>query len=301
MSIMVSVVIPFFNRTGWLKDAIESVRSQTLKDLEIILADDGSQESLGFLSEFYDLPIRYFRQNHAGASVARNRGIREAIGKYIAFLDSDDLFFPTKLEVQVAAMEANPGVLLSHTSYYRVDAQGHRLGKVNSGIFTGMVYPRILLGCPIATPTVMIRAESAVENLFPPNAHYGEDVIGWIRIARRSSILGIDSPLSSVRIHDGNAIQNPAAQEEGVLNILRWALDEDPLLGPIFQRKLYANGYLRCARIFLGFGRKKDAVRCLAISVRKWPFSLHLITPILSLLIPRKLLLWWRGKRPSVL
>ena len=102
----VSVVIPTYNRAGTVPRAIESVLAQTFTDLEVVVVDDGSSDDTGkVLAEMFGDRIRYLAQVNQGASIARNRGIEEARGEWIAFLDSDDLWEKDKLEWQLKALE----------------------------------------------------------------------------------------------------------------------------------------------------------------------------------------------------
>jgi glycosyltransferase involved in cell wall biosynthesis len=106
MNPKVSVVIPTYNRADKVRKAINSVLVQTLTDVEIIVVDDGSSDDTGrLLSEAFGDRIRYFAQTNRGASVARNKGIEQARGKWIAFLDSDDFWEKDKLEWQIKALE----------------------------------------------------------------------------------------------------------------------------------------------------------------------------------------------------
>jgi glycosyltransferase involved in cell wall biosynthesis len=106
MNPKVSVVIPTYNRAATVSRAIESVLAQTVTDLEVIVVDDGSSDDTGkALGEMFGDRIRYYAQNNQGASVARNRGVEEARGEWIAFLDSDDLWERNKLEWQFKALE----------------------------------------------------------------------------------------------------------------------------------------------------------------------------------------------------
>src|ERR1700722_8506374 len=102
----VSVVIPTYNRAATVPRAIESVLAQTVTDLEVIVVDDGSSDDTGkVLREMFGDRIRYYSQANQGASVARNKGVEEARGEWIAFLDSDDLWEKEKLEWQLKAVE----------------------------------------------------------------------------------------------------------------------------------------------------------------------------------------------------
>ena len=106
MNPKVSVVIPTYNRAATVPRAIESVLAQTVTDLEVIVVDDGSSDDTGkVLGEMFGDRIRYYAQTNQGASVARNRGVEEARGEWIAFLDSDDLWEKEKLEWQFKALE----------------------------------------------------------------------------------------------------------------------------------------------------------------------------------------------------
>jgi glycosyltransferase involved in cell wall biosynthesis len=101
-----SVIIPTYNRAAGVRNAIESVMAQTITDLEVVVVDDGSSDDTGqILGEIYGDRIRYYAQANQGASVARNRGVAEARGEWIAFLDSDDLWEREKLECQFKALE----------------------------------------------------------------------------------------------------------------------------------------------------------------------------------------------------
>lgn len=105
---LVSVVIPTYNRAKVLERALKTALSQTYQNIEILIVDDGSTDNTeAALTPFRD-QVRYFYQQNQGASAARNRAIQEARGKYIAFLDSDDEWLPTKLEKQIALLESQP-------------------------------------------------------------------------------------------------------------------------------------------------------------------------------------------------
>ncbi|WP_028575166.1 glycosyltransferase family 2 protein [Desulfonatronovibrio hydrogenovorans] len=111
----VSVIIPTFNRAGFLKKAVDSVLGQTLADLELIVVDDGSEDATRqVLNSFNDKRLRYYYQENRGVSAARNLGLDKARGKYAAFLDSDDYWLPKKLELQTRFM-AQSGFRISQT------------------------------------------------------------------------------------------------------------------------------------------------------------------------------------------
>jgi glycosyltransferase involved in cell wall biosynthesis len=198
----VSIVVPFWNEVGLACRAARSALAQTYENIEVIAIDDGSTESIAELEELarQDRRLRIFRQENAGAGAARNQGIREAAGEYIAFLDADDMFLPHKIQRQIQLMQQG-GHLLSHTSYYvsYPERFAGLLGVMRSGAMSGQLYPQIIAGCPIAMPTVMLHRSILTEGFeFPTQSPIGEDVVAWIDLAMRHAILGIDEPLSVV-------------------------------------------------------------------------------------------------------
>ncbi|HEV2149934.1 MAG TPA: glycosyltransferase family 2 protein [Longimicrobiaceae bacterium] len=117
----ITVVIPTYDRAGWLPATVASVLQQTRPPDEALIVDDGSRDDTEAVCRAFPAPVRYVRQENAGVSAARNRGVREARGEWVAFLDSDDLWEPTKLEVQLAAHEAAPEAGWSITECVLVD------------------------------------------------------------------------------------------------------------------------------------------------------------------------------------
>ena len=227
---LISVVIPFHNRLDWTLEAIRSAQTQTHPCLEILLVDDGSTDDLAPLQSLIqgDSRIVYLRQEQAGPARARNAGVSRAKGSYIAFLDSDDLFQPDKLSRQLAYMEEY-GLAFSHTSYERMDEQGQTLSHRDSGKFAGVVFPEIISGCPIAMPTVMVRADLLSRHRFPEGFDIGEDICLWIQLAREHELGGIDESLSRVRMGPDSAALHQLKQARGLINIASF-LVHDPVL-----------------------------------------------------------------------
>lgn len=222
---LISVIIPFYNRIGWTIEAIKSVQAQTHQQYEIVLIDDGSTDDLSALFDFIrnDNRIKYIRQDNAGPAKARNNGVRHAIGRYIAFLDADDLFYPEKLEVQLEYMEEN-GFAISHTSYTRIDLEGNTIGLISSGRIKGNVFPGIMASCPVAMPTVMAHTIIFKNNQFPEQFEIGEDVCLWISLASMHEFGGINSALSKVRVGPATAALNKGKQAIGLVNIASYII-----------------------------------------------------------------------------
>lgn len=269
----VSVVVPFHNRINWLSEAIQSVLDQTYNDFELLLIDDGSDEGLS-PQMIADSRIRYVRQSKKGASAARNSGIDVATGEYVAFLDSDDLFVPTKLEKQVAYMEAHPEVLLTHTSYQRMTATGEDLEIMHSGKFSGRINRHLVFNCAIATPTVMVRRSALGGRArFEESLMVGEDIVLWLTLAIRSKIVWIDDPLTRVRMHGQNAALDEAAQLSSQTGIIKFVIDENPELRSALSRWSLASLYLDVAHFYLQRNDRKNFYEYLKRALVTWPLN----------------------------
>jgi glycosyltransferase involved in cell wall biosynthesis len=149
---LISCIVPVFNGERYLGEALDSILAQTYRPIEIIVVDDGSTDGTGELVARYGDRIRYFRQNNEGAPTARNAGLSAARGAFVAFLDSDDLWHPDKLERQMGRFEAQPELDLCVTHLQRFwipeleterkRFQDHRLAEVLPGYITQTLLAR---------------------------------------------------------------------------------------------------------------------------------------------------------------
>lgn len=126
----VSIVIPSYNCDRYLPEAIESVLAQTYQDFEIIVVDDGSTDRTSEVLQGYGDRVRAIRQQNQGVAKARNHGIQQSQGAWIAFLDADDVLLPHKLAAQLAIADADPELGIVHSGWNRVDADGNVLMPV---------------------------------------------------------------------------------------------------------------------------------------------------------------------------
>ncbi len=131
---LVSIIMPSWNTAEYISETIESVMTQSYGNWELIIVDDASSDNtMEILRGIEDDRIRIFsNKNNSGAAVSRNKALREAQGEWIAFLDSDDIWMPDKLEKQISFMEAN-GYKFSYTNYSEIDEEGNRLGVMVTG------------------------------------------------------------------------------------------------------------------------------------------------------------------------
>lgn len=202
----VSVIIPFYSNVDWLFESIESVLSQTYPVHEIIVINDGSKEDVSEFLEKYRNKIIYIYQENSGPAAARNNGIRHATGDYIAFEDSDDIWLPNKLEIQVAFME-KVNAMWSHTGFYYWWPETGKRKLVNTSRDYGDIYLQRHVSTQIATPSVMVDRKLFDKNnfCFPTDVRNGEDDRLYLDIAARYKIALVDTPLLLVRMRGNNS------------------------------------------------------------------------------------------------
>ena len=197
----VAVVIPTFNR-GWIvSEAIDSVLGQTCRDFELIVIDDGSEDDTQTILNRYVRSehggkIRVIRQENRGVSAARNRGIREASGRFIALLDSDDLWLPEKLEKQMEFFGQNPDAMICQTQETWI-RNGRRVNpKKRHEKPSGWIFEPSLSLCLVSPSAVMFRKELVeAVGLFDETLPACEDYDLWLRVSLDYPVHLIDEEL----------------------------------------------------------------------------------------------------------
>lgn len=197
----VSVIIPAYNSMPCLVETIDCVLQQTFTDFEVIVIDDGSSDNTAtWVKQVSDRRVKLISQANQGASGARNTGIAHASGEYLAFLDADDLWQPTKLEKQVRCLEQNPAVGLVYTWVAIVDRQGKLTGRVFASEAQGNVWyaiaERNIIWCG-SSP--MVRRQCLDVGLFDCDLPTLEDWEMWIRIAAKYPFAVLKEPLTYYR------------------------------------------------------------------------------------------------------
>lgn len=210
-----SVVIPTFNRSFFLQKALQSVYNQTLLPLEVIVVDDGSTDGTQYTLSPHYPKVKWIKQKNQGVSFARNQGIKKAQGNWIAFLDSDDTWLPTKLEQQQKFLETNPELLFCHTDekwlrHNRLVKQPAYLEKSNKDIFL-----KSLTRCIICPSTVILH-KSLLHSvgMFDETLEVCEDYDLWLRILVQNKIGYLPEKL--VTKHGGHSDQ---------LSTKHWGMD----------------------------------------------------------------------------
>jgi glycosyltransferase involved in cell wall biosynthesis len=279
----VSVVIPVYDRTEYLRMAVESVCRQTFADWELILADDGSrEETRAYLRSLDDPRITVLWLAHTGIpSAPRNAGIRRARGQYIAFLDSDDRWEPTKLAAQVEALRACRSCRWCYTMPGLMDANGRPLSRDGHAPFvayTTDIVERVLRHeAQIAIPTVMAeRLLITKVGGFDERQRFAEDHDLIVRLALASDVAVVNEPLTVIRIGNRISIGNDkiGAYEGWVRFYGKLATSLPSAEGRAIARRQRFDRTLTLARLYAGAGRTRDAVQALwggAGSVWRYP------------------------------
>lgn len=207
----ISIVIPTYNSGQYLAKAIDSVLSQTYRDFEIIVIDDGSTDNTKDMimecAKKNPDKVRYFYQKKSGPSAARNKGIIETKGDYIAFLDADDLWCQNKLSLQMEYFEKNPEITLSATEFEFIDSEGKLLGYSNrrekiptDGYILNYIFEHYLL-----TSTIMLKKEVFKKiGFFDETLQNAEDTDIQLRIATHFRIGLLEKRLVKYRQHDAS-------------------------------------------------------------------------------------------------
>jgi glycosyltransferase involved in cell wall biosynthesis len=192
----ISVIIPTYNRSHCVAEAIDSVAGQSYKNHEIIVVDDGSTDDTARLLAGYDGRLSALHTQHAGPSAARNAGLRAARGDYIAFLDSDDLWTPRKLEQQIGFFAKNPDARICQTEEIWI-RNGVRVNPMKKHKkYSGWIFRQCLPLCIVSPSAVMLhRSIFDRVGLFDESLPACEDYDLWLRIAPHYPIYLIDKPL----------------------------------------------------------------------------------------------------------
>lgn len=287
---LVSVVIPTYNRLGLLRQAIQSVAAQEYTNYETIVADDGSTDGTAdYVTSLSSPPVRYLRLEHTGIVAAtRNAGAGSATGAYLAFLDSDDLWHPTKLSVQLAQMRG-AGVSWSYTCYDMIDLDGRGM-PLRSGTWTplsGHIAKAVLTTeASIAISTLLVTSD-----LFNRVGRFDEDRrINFredhelvVRLALASPAWAVQDSLTRIREHDGRSTHGLGAALSSVTSAHVYTkvlsfLEERELVTVARRRRAYH--LAEAGSQYLSTRAIGPAVSCFLRSIRDGVEAKHLASAV---------------------
>jgi len=268
----VSVIVPTHNRAHLVAEAVDSVLAQTFGNLEVIVIDDGSTDNtLEVLQTFSDSRIRVIRQNNLGISGARNTGIRAARGKYIAFLDSDDIWLPELLATEVPVLEERPEIDIVYAKAQAMDAAGNpkpqTLGTTER--FPGEYLRSMLYGFFGCLPTTILRRECFDSvGLFDESLKGRVDWDMFLRMSQYHRFRFINRVLARYRFHEGRTTgpKSPVFREvtQNHITVLDTFFAQPELSEDIlsFKNTAYRNAYLAAGMQFLNTGNRREAISC---------------------------------------
>jgi glycosyltransferase involved in cell wall biosynthesis len=305
----VSVIIPTYNSARFIGEALQSVFDQTLKDYELIVVDDGSTDPTKQVIERYGNKIRYVFQQQGGPAKARNRGIGDSLGRYIAFLDADDVWLPLKLEKQVCTFHRCPELAMVFTENSIFNESGVCRTSLGKGerLMKGDVVKNIFLHSGVVTSTVMVRSEIFDKiGLFEEELRLAEDDNMWVRIAANCEIALINEPLVRYRIHPNEITSDKMRLMESVKTNIRLLLQRDEKVREIIEKVIP----LRLSFVEFGLGYEHfrnqkfgEARRAFARGIRCHMWNWRNYVYLLLSLLPEPLIqtVRWIKKRSLTL
>lgn len=276
----VSVIIPAYNAGAFIRAAVESVLSQTYQDIEVLVIDDGSTDETAAVIQSFGSRLRYISQSNSGPSAARNRGILDSSGEILAFLDADDMWTPSFLELQLAALSARPDVGAVYAWAQFVDEHGQPLADSFCPGLDGVTLRRLLLGGDsILLSAVAIRRESFQKvGVFDPALRQAEDWDLFLRmLAAGIRFDCIPRLLVHRRVHPGSLTTDIKQALHWEQLALQKALSTLPL-PPDCRTVGPAAGFRILLRAAIGYwrqGDRKAAVERLREGFAAWPAALH--------------------------
>jgi glycosyltransferase involved in cell wall biosynthesis len=276
----VSIILPTFNRPRFLPAAVESVLAQTFSDWELIVADDGSDgEARRYIQSLTQPRVKVISLSHSGNPArVRNAGIEKATGDYLAFIDSDDIWMPRKLEKQVAALRTRPDHTWCYTHSDYIDENGDSImlplprypgeGWILESLLCD---PRVQIGMP----GVMVDRKLVLDlGGFDLGQEFAEDLDLYLRLAMRSRVVVVAERLYSIRVHGEHYSQDVIGMRKSRGRLYRKMahLVADPRLRS-FCRRRQAHESLNEARLHGERGDERALWRTLGASVMSsWPY-----------------------------
>lgn len=282
-ALRVSVIIPTYNRAGYLRGALNSVFGQSLPPWEVIVVDDGSTDETAGVVDSYGSSVRYARHSqNQGISAARNTGISTARGDIIAWLDSDDLWKPDHLATVIPLLVDDESIDGVHTGLIRIDEQGNTLAQVGCRTVPPEELSSSLVeSCHIQTSTFVAR-KCCYEQAGTFDTRFGicEDYDMFVRIAKRHRILGVPSRTVKYRVHTHNTVADPARYSEYRLALTEKHYGEDDGVTENWsqeKRTAYGYAYRAVALKWIEHGCSTEGWRLLRRAAHSFPGLLRCV------------------------
>ena len=263
----ISVIIPVYNGENTIRLTIESVLKQTYSEFELIVINDGSQDStLEIISKINDSRVKIFSFKNAGGNVSRNRGLNYAVGDFVSFLDADDIWVPEKLASQLQTLQQNTDCKVAYSWTDYIDAQGNFLVSGTHFTANGNVYQQLLLNNFLENGSNPLICREAINLIggFDESLNAAQDWDMWLRLADKFNFVCVPSVQILYRVSPNSVSSHLARQEKACLQVLEKAYKARPFDKPIWHRSL-ANiyKYLTCKALQQPLNRHKGRVAAL--------------------------------------
>ncbi len=274
----ISIIIPAYNAEHTIIETIQSVQKQTLSDFELIIINDGStDQTLNLLNNIQDSRLKVFSYENGGVSVARNHGISQAKGEFIAFLDADDLWTPDKLELQLAALQQNPEAGVAYSWIYNMGEKGEFFQVGHQVSFEGNVLAKLLIGNFLANGSNPLIRKQAIESVgkFDSTLTYGEDWEFYLRLAVHWSFVVVPKPQILYRQSSSAATTKVEVMEERLLLLTEKLFQSAPQELQYIKNQSLATTYQYLTGMYLArvndISQVKQASQQLMMAIRLYP------------------------------
>ncbi|MBD2528102.1 glycosyltransferase [Nostoc flagelliforme FACHB-838] len=259
---MISVIIPAYNSEKTIKETIQSVLNQTFANFELIIINDGSQDStLDIITQIEDPRIKVFSYGNAGGNVSRNRGLNHAVGEFVSFLDADDVWTPNKLEFQLKALQENPTAKVAYSWTDYIDVNGKFVFSGKRINLNANIYETLLLSNFLENGSNPLICREALITLggFDESLTAAQDWDMWLRLASKFDFICVPSVQILYRISANSLSCNLVRQEKACLRVLETAYKERPSTVKDSWNISLANlyKYLTCKALQTPFNRPK--------------------------------------------
>lgn len=289
---VISVITPTYNRARYLPAAVRSVLHQTFQDLELIIVDDGSvDDTLAVLESLRsDNRVRYFYQQNKGQSHARNFALQKAKGDYVAFLDSDDLWEPEKLEMQLAVFKANPEVDIVHGDEAMIDEKGEVISRRNMRRYSGRITRFLLADNSVSITTALVRRRCFDEmGGFDTSVGVADDYELWLRFSARYLFHYEPGIVASYRVMEDQISSDKRRRFSANEQIIQTFLERDGHILSSSERHWgLARFFSRKARYFASVGDMGLAWGAFIRAFRFAPADPVVWRALYRVLVPRK-------------
>jgi glycosyltransferase involved in cell wall biosynthesis len=270
----VSVVIPTFNSGRLVAEAVASALAQTVVPAEVIVVDDGSTDDTPERLAPYAGRVRYIRQENRGVSAARNRGVAEARGEFVAFLDADDVWHPRKWELQLRAFDRLPGLGMIGAQPFDWPASVFpSLPGADAPRVTPVGWRDLVVKNYLTTSSVVVRRDVLERaGRFDTALQGPEDRDLWLRVAEVAPIVNLELPLVGYRDVPGSVSKSVERCQTSMLRILRKLDEQGAWRGRrVLRRKAFSYVYHSCAYLHGAAGSYRRALACSLYSVAWYP------------------------------